>query len=428
MKKKLVSLLLVAAMGVTMLAGCGGGDDNTTGGDAQNGGSQQSNGGSASEDVNLTVWASQDDQEWLQLVIDNFKAENPDAADWNIQKKVTSSADAKDAVLKDAEAAADIFEFASDQLASLQSAGVLYRITKDRDTVEANNEENAVAAALVDGELYGYPSTSNSYFMYYDKSKYTEEDVKSLETMLAKDLGDVKNFSIDVDNGWYMASLFFGAGCTLFGEDGYDPTQCDFNNEKGLLAGKYWLNLCTNTKVVNQDDNQMEDGFKNGTIAACVTGTWKSPVFQELLGENFGVTVMPSMTLADGTVMNPSTIVNYNIFGINAQTKHPVEAMTFANYLTGEASQKLRFEMRSSTPTNKNLVADTELLGSNPAVQVLTEQVKTSTVQASIPQMANFWSPMESLAKDFIAGKYTEDDMQTALDKLVESILTKLGD
>lgn len=427
MKKKLVSLLLVAAMGVTMLAGCGGSDDSSTGGNAQNSDSQQS-GGESSGDVSLTVWASQDDQEWLQLVIDNFKAENPDAADWNIQKKVTSSADAKDAVLKDAEAAADIFEFASDQLASLQSAGVLYRVTRDREEVEANNEENAVAAALVDGELYGYPSTSNSYFMYYDKSKYTEEDVKSLETMLAKDLGDVKNFSIDVDNGWYMASLFFGAGCTLFGEDGYDATQCDFNNAQGLLAGKYWLGLCTNSKVANQDDNQMEDGFKNGTIAACVTGTWKSTVFQELLGENFGVTVMPSMTLEDGTVMNPSTIVNYNIFGINAQTKYPVEAMTFANYLTGEASQKLRFEMRSSTPTNKNLVSDTELLGSNPAVQVLTEQVKTSTVQASIPQMANFWSPMESLAKDFIAGKYTEDDMQTALDKLVESILTKLGD
>ena len=53
-------------------------------------------------------------------------------------------------------------------------------------------------AELVDRVSYAVPFTPNSWFMYYDKSMYTEEEGKSLDTMMAKDLGAcIKNFSCD---------------------------------------------------------------------------------------------------------------------------------------------------------------------------------------------------------------------------------------
>ena len=406
-----------------MLAGCGSDKKETKSAD----GTAKTAG--YAKDAKLKVWGSQEDQDMLKGIIEDFKADNPEAADWSIETAVVSAADAKNEVLKDPTVAADIFEFASDQIAELQSAGALYRITKNKDKIIADNVENSVDAATIDGEMYGYPNTSNSFFMYYDKSKYTEEEVKSLDTMLAKDLGaGVTNFSMDLDNGWYSSAFFFGAGCTLFGEDGTDPKQCDFNNEKGVLVGDYLLDLCTNPKAKNQDDALLLASFKEGKLGASLTGTWNAAALKEFLGDNFGVATVPAITLEDGTEVSPSTIVNFNLYGINAQTKYPAEAMLLAEYLTSEKCQKTRFEVRNSAPTNKKLAADTELLSTSPAVEVLSKQVETSTVQPSIPQIANFWSPMEAFGQDCIAKAVTKDNMQKTMDTMVEGILSKLGD
>lgn len=423
MKKKVLSVFLAGVMAVSMLAGCGSDKKETKSAD----GTAKTAG--YAKDAKLKVWGSQEDQDMLKGIIEDFKADNPEAADWSIETAVVSAADAKNEVLKDPTVAADIFEFASDQIAELQSAGALYRITKNKDKIIADNVENSVDAATIDGEMYGYPNTSNSFFMYYDKSKYTEEEVKSLDTMLAKDLGaGVTNFSMDLDNGWYSSAFFFGAGCTLFGEDGTDPKQCDFNNEKGVLVGDYLLDLCTNPKVKNQDDALLLASFKEGKLGASLTGTWNAAALKEFLGDNFGVATVPTITLEDGTEVSPSTIVNFNLYGINAQTKYPAEAMLLAEYLTSEKCQKTRFEVRNSAPTNKKLAADTELLSTSPAVEVLSKQVETSTVQPSIPQIANFWSPMEAFGQDCIAKAVTKDNMQKTMDTMVEGILSKLGD
>lgn len=422
MKKKVLSIFLVSVMALSMLAGC-----------ASDKKEAKSSGGTTAagyaEDAKIKVWGSQEDQDMLKGIIEEFKTDNPEAAGWTIETAVVSAADAKNEVLKDPSVAADVFEYASDQIAELQSAGALYRITKNKDEIIANNVENSVEAATVDGEMYGYPNTSNSFFMYYDKSKYTEEEIKSLDTMLAKDLGaGVTNFSMDLDNGWYTAAFYFGAGCTLFGEDGTDATKCDFNNEKGVLVGDYMLDLCTNPKVKNQDDALLLAAFKEGKLGASLTGTWNASALQESLGDNFGVATVPTITLEDGTEVSPSTIVNFNLYGVNAQTKYPAESMLFAEYLSSEKCQKIRFEVRNSAPTNKKLAVDTELLSQSPAVEVLSKQVETSTVQPSIPQIANFWSPMEAFGQDCIAKNVTKENMQATMDTMVEGILSKLGD
>lgn len=432
MKKKVISALLCLSLVGTMM-GCGGAKNKQESTSKENT-TQTEEGTAASEyaeDAELKLWGSQEDQEYLTKAIDMFKEAHPEAAGWNIELAVVSSADAKDEVLKDATTAADVFEFASDQLASMVDAGVLYKITKDKDTVQAESVETAYQAACIGDDLYGYPNTSNSYFMYYDKSKYpNEEDVASIENMLAKDLGSgVTNFAMDLDNGWYTASLFFGAGCTLFGEDGQDPTECSFNNENGVLVGNYLLGMCQNPKIGNYDDALLLSGFETGTLGAAITGTWNADAIKASLGDNFGVTTFPTITLADGTTVQPSTIVNFNLYGVNAQTKYPLEAMLLASYLTSEEVQQFRFEMRNATPVNKNLVENAELLSSSPAVATLAEQTSlASTVQPSISQIANFWQPMEAFGQDCIAGGVTEDNMQEKLDAVVESILSTLAE
>ena len=218
MKKKVLAMVMAGILAAgSLLAGCGSKDGQKTGADASGADGEKTASGYA-KNAKLKVWGSQEDQDMYKKLIEMFKEENPEAADWTIEQAVVMGADAKTELLKDASTAADVFDFASDQVMELQAANALYRITKNKDQIVANNLDASIQAASVDGELYGYPVASTTFVMFYDKSMYTEEEVKNLNTMMEKDLPKgVTNVSMDIDNGWYSSCFFQAVGCRLFG-------------------------------------------------------------------------------------------------------------------------------------------------------------------------------------------------------------------
>mgnify|MGYP004501959601 FL=1 len=429
--RKIMTAITAAAMAGVMMAGCSsGGSSAGSSADSSSAANNSSaaDSGNASGEVSLTVWGSQEDQEMLKQMCDDFAAANPDKK-YTFTYGVVSEADAQKEVLKDISAAADVFAFASDQTATLVDAGALYRVTKNKDQIIAENTEASISAASINDELYGYPYVSDTYFMYYDKSKLSEDDVKSIEGIMSKDIEGVStNFAFDTDNGWYQTAFFFGAGCKLFGEDGTDPTQCDFNNERGYMVGEYLIDLVNNPKYgSNFDDSLVKAGFADGTLAAAVSGTWNAAEIQASLGDNYAATKLPEFKLSNGETVQMGSMANFKIMGVNSETKNPLEAMALAEWLTNKDNQKLRFEKRSFAPTNVELANDTETMNSNIAIGALAQQAKFSTVQTSIPQCQNFWTPAEAFGQEIIAGTCTKDNLQEKLDAYVDSVLATLG-
>lgn len=413
--------MLAGILAVGSLAGCGKKEEQTSGAKTESG---------YAKNAKLKVWGSQEDQEMYKKMIEAFQKEVPEAADWEIEQAVVMGADAKTELLKDASAAADVFDFASDQVMELQAANALYRITKNKDEIIANNLDTAIQSASVDGELYGYPVASTTFLMFYDKSMYTEEEVKNLNTMMEKQLPEgVTNFSMDIDNGWYNSCFFQAAGCRLFGEDGTDPKSCDFNSEKGLLAGNYLADLAANPKFANQDGAVLLKAFENRTLGATFTGGWDAELIKGYLGDDYGVTKLPEVTFEDGTTAQLASMMNFNLTGVNAQTKYPAEAMLLAEWMTNsDTALEMRYEMRPAASTNKKMeetiAADTE----NEALKALTEQAQLSVLQTSIPQVANFWTPTEAFGAGLMNQSITRDNMQESLDTMVKNILSKLGE
>lgn len=432
--RKIMTAIASMAMAGVMMVGCssnGGSTAESGSSSAADGSSAASNGGDSTgsgEAVNLTVWGPQEDQELLKQMCDAFAAANPDKT-YTFTYGVVSEADAQKEVIKDISAAADVFAFASDQTATLVNSGALYRVTKNKDEIVAENSESSISAASIDGELYGYPYVSDTYFMYYDKSKLSEDDVKSIEGIMSKDIeGVTTNFAFDTDNGWYQSGFFFGAGCKLFGEDGTDPTQCDFNNERGYMVGEYLIDLVANPKYgANFDDSLVKAGFAEGTLAAAVSGTWNAGEIQASLGDNYAATKLPEFTLSNGETVQMGSMANFKIMGVNSETKNPLDAMALAEWLTNKDNQKTRFEVRSYAPTNVELANDTDTMNSNIAVGALAQQAQYATVQTSISQCQNYWTPAEAFGQEIIAGTCTKDNLQQKLDAYVESVLATLG-
>ena len=194
MKKKVLASLLCASMVATMFAGCGSSNGNgTEKADKKAGGKETITVMGPAEDLDDAQGA------WLKTECEAFAKANPD---FNIEfKYVTSSeSDAKDVVTKDPKAAADVYMFANDQLEPLIKADAIAKLGGEAaDYVKSSNSEAMAATVTYDGDIYAVPYTSNTWFMYYDKRVFSEDDVKSLDTMLTK--GKV---SFPFDNGWYL--------------------------------------------------------------------------------------------------------------------------------------------------------------------------------------------------------------------------------
>lgn len=428
--RKILTLLMVMILVIGSLAGCKGKSNNTTNSSSTD--NTQATATATPEatqaaptDVTLKVWAPQEEQEILKQMCDNFKTAHPEY-NLTFDYGVVSEADASKELQKDPAAGADVFAFASDQTSALVGAGLLYPITLDADKVSADNAPASVKAATVEGQLYAYPFTPNSWFMYYDKSKYTEEDVLSLDTMMAKDLGaKVKNFSVDLDNGWYISAFFFANGGTLFGPDGTDPTSCSFNDEKGVEVANYLIDLAKNPKFMDEADNNTLAAFKDGTLAAACSGTWNADAIKEALGDNYAATSLPKIKI-NGEDKQLSNFADFKLIGVNSQTKFAVPAMQLAEYLGGEECQKLRFEKRSIAPTNLKLASDPAVLA-NPAVAALSLQASFATLQSSIPQMGNYWTPAQAFGAEVLNGTVTKENAKQKLDDMVNSILSSIG-
>lgn len=294
MKKKVLAAMLVAAMTATMFAGCGSKDNG-----ASNDGTQAANNGSTSEsaepvDVKLTVMGPSEDQDdaqgaWLKTECEAFNEEHPE---WNItfDYVTCSESDAKDTVLQDPASAADVYMFANDQLQTLIDAGAISELGgSTADYVKSTNSQAIVDSITVDGGIYGVPFTTNTWFMYYNKKTFTEDDVKSLDTMLEK--GKV---SFPLTNSWYIAAFYLANGGTLFGDGTDNDAGINFGGDNGKAVTDYLVDLVNNKNFVNDESGVGISGMTDGSISAMFSGSWDYAALHDALGDDLGIAVMPT--------------------------------------------------------------------------------------------------------------------------------------
>lgn len=267
MKKKVLACTLAAVLSVSMLAGCGNDGNSGSSGsssDAGSGSTQQSsdsgadagstdNGGSTEvTDVALKVWCPQNQVDTGVMAEQQaaFAAAHPE---WNITwtTEIVGEDNAKTEVLKDVDAAADVFLFASDQLIELVDAGAIAQLGGEAEKLVKETIADSVrATAMIGDATYAIPFTHNTFFMFYDKTIMDESDVTSLEKIMAKETADnVYNYYFESSGGWKLGAYYYGAGLTVFGPEGNDlEAGVNWNNETGVAVTNYLIDLINNPK------------------------------------------------------------------------------------------------------------------------------------------------------------------------------------
>ena len=429
MRKKVLSLTLVAAMMAGCLAGCGNADSKDEGTTAAAGDST-TQAAAASDDaiqnlidattgtVDLTVWASEEDQDLTTKLIDNFKGQYPDV-DFNITLGAESESKAKDDILVDVEAAPDVYAFADDQINELVNAGALQAVqaTYTYDVASANLA-GSIEAATVDGTLYAYPMTAdNGYFMFYDSSVFTEDDIQSLDAMIEAAKKANKKIAMDVSNGWYIYSFFQGAGLDLtLNDDGLTNT-CNWNQAGGTDVVQAILDLFKTGVFVDMGDEDQATAIAEGTICAAVNGTWRADDAKAAWGDNYAAAKLPTYTVA-GKQVQMSSYSGYKLIGVNPHSKNVGWSMLLAEYLTSEDVQITRFNERGLGPSNIN-ASESDAVKADPAISALAAQAAYATPQRV---GGNYWTPAETLGSILAQGNPDGTDLQTLLDNTVDGI------
>lgn len=430
MKKKAVTLLLVAAMTATMVAGCGNkaasneaAADSTASDEAA--ATEETTGTeAAAEDTadsdeeawsgTLTVWSPQEDQDtgWLAKECDAFKAAHPN---WDITFNygVCAEGDAKSTITQDVENSADVYMLANDNIPDLVAANAIAELGGSYlDYVNTTNSDSIVASVTYNDAVVAFPFTSNTWFMYYDKSVFSDDDIKSFDTMLEK--GKV---SFPLSNSWYIQAFYVANGCALFGDGTDEAAGVDFSGDKAATVTKYLVDLCKNPNFINDADGAGIAGLRDGSVNAIFSGTWDAKSVKEALGDNMGVAALPTVNIG-GTEGQMKSFVGSKAIGVNPNAENMQVAMSLAAFLAGEDAQKDHYDMRNILPTNINIaIADDPI-----ATAVTKVMTDTSIMQPLVSAMGNYWSPAENMGKALIAGEITADnaaekteDMNTAM-------------
>ena len=386
------------------------------------------------ETISLTVWGAEEDQTLLKELTDKFQEAFPDQK-FDIQIGVESESTAKDTILTDVEAAADVYSFASDQLTDLVNAGALMNLEevgealsvagRSLDDVKNDNVEASVEAASIDGSLYAFPRAGdNGYFLYYDSSVLTEEDVASWDSLLAAAEKAGKKVGMTFASGWYNASFFYGAGFTTgLNEDG--TTSIDWNGTSpdgytGVQVVQSMLNIAANPAFMAIADGDISNQLATGELCACVSGTWDAITAQDVYGDGYAATKLPTYTIGDAQVQQGS-VAGYKFVGVNGFSENAGWATVLADFITSEEAQQEFFNQRESGPTNKNII-DSEEVKANIAIAALAEQSAYSSVQMV---GGKFWDPTQTLGELIAQGSVAADDeaaIQETLDTLVEGV------
>ena len=414
--KKIIAMLLVLAMALSLVA-CGGKTEAPAETQAAAPAATEAAGPEA---ITLKVWAPQADQVdetcWLPVMLAKFEEAHPEyAITWDIG--VCGEGDAAGIVKNDPAAAADVFLYANDQMGTLIEAGALAKLGGSYlEQVKADVAQTYIdTVTYTDGGVYGFPMAPNTWFMWYNKDIFSEEDVKNLNTMLEKGV-----VSFPMDNSWYTATFFFGVGGTLYGPQGIDAAAgIDFSSDLCVEAGKFMIDFAKNANFVNDVDGTGVAGMKEGTIHAMFSGPWDRPALEESLGDKLGCAVLPTFTM-NGTDYQMKSFAGSKAIGVNPNAANPKAAMQLAAFLASAEGQLARYELSAITPA-ATACAENEAVKSNVVVLTEAAEMATATIaQPTIAAMNAYWDPVKNFGLNILNGTITYDNVEEMLDATLE--------
>lgn len=391
MKRKLLSVVLGAAMTMSLLAGCG-----SNAGEGQ----QEAPAGTAEgtaetaavteskkegeevaplgEKVTVQFWNvfTGSDGDILRQIVDNYNKTNTDNIEIQMDIMPNDQLQQKLPAAIATGTAPDLVLFGVENIApyvsndSLEDISDFWEVT---GTDKNNILENVLELSYVDGKLYGTPMQYNVSYLYWNKDLFTAAGLdpeKAPETM--EELAEYAEKLTDSSKNQFGLALPTSVTYMQFlwanGGDADDPStnQNLLDSEENLKTLEWLQDLVVNKKVSpeNITGSEADTMLQAGQIAMYMSGPWQINGLREQ-GINFGIA--PCVAGSAGA-FSPAGGCSY-VIPKGTEESQKLAAYKFMQYwltddILKEWSQKNGFPVWSRTLMEDPEIQNDEVLNS----------------------------------------------------------------
>ncbi|WP_332373849.1 extracellular solute-binding protein [Lactococcus cremoris] len=362
---------------------------------------------------NVTLWVDPANVDSYKTLVTGFEKKYPDVK-VKVNQSPTGSANAKTDVGKDPAKAADVFKVPNDQLGAMAEAGYINPLSPDATKwVDKNDISVAGEAVSWKGKNYAYPQDQQSNIIFYNKAKFSEAPTSWTQFTQDKAIGT------DFTNSYNWYPAFLSNGTVLFGKGGEILDGTDVARDAGLQVLNWFAKQKSNTGVVQSGQALLAD-LKSGKTSAVLDGPWDASNVKKILGDNYGVTTLPTIDFGSGE-KKMQAFSGVGTLAVNSASKNQVAASSLAQYLSNADSQKELYKANNAIPVAKTLQTDSDITA-DPAAQAVIKQVPEDTLMPKMPEMATFWNLAAPLINNTYLGKTPASQYASQLKTFQDSI------
>ena len=190
-----------------------------------------------------------------------------------------------------------------------------------------------------------------------------------------------------------------------------------------VLALVMALSLVACGEKVPADDAGAADGAKVVKIGVFEpqTGDNGAGGKQEILGMQYANYVQPTVEIG-GVQKQMKAFVGSKAVAVNPHADELELATAFAAHLATPDAQKLRYECNSTIPAAASLINDPVISHDPVAKAEISNITNASNVQPIIPEMSNYWAPVESFGGKIASGEINEANYMMYVDQLLAEL------
>jgi multiple sugar transport system substrate-binding protein len=289
---------------------------------------------------------------------------------------------------------------------------------------------NNIAAATVNGKIYGIKMIDDTGAFYYRKSVFAKAGItppKTFDDLLAaaKKLtaGNQKGLFIGNDGG---ANSFFAKFMIWSaGDDIIKDNKAAFNNDRGVLAVKKLKELNDSGVLLIGAPTDWWDPsvFVDGLAPIQFNGLWAMPAIKKALGDDFGVFAWPALD-NQGT---PTTWYGGWTAFASAKSQHLAETKAYLKWLwLQNTTDQIDFATAYGfhVPPRASVAAQATALKDGPAKDMVDILTKYGKIEGG-PQWTG---AMDTFLSDAVANIIKNGaDPKTELDTAAQKINAELA-
>lgn len=382
-RKKVMAIVLTAALVTGILSGCGGNGKND---------------GGSTETKELTIWTNMEvEADTIQEYADQWGEESGytvevihESPDVQQFAQASNSASGPDAVIG----------IPNDQLADYVNAGLTAETPEDLYN-DDDFSDAAIQACYVDGKRVAAPLAVETITLFYNTDKVSEAP-KTWEELveIAVDNG---GFQFDAASVYYDLGFLRACGGYIFKyEDGaYDVTDIGLDNDGAVQAYEFINDLCNKYGLVSASVTAdiARSNFQSGQTAFYIGGPWDCEGFDSA-GTPYAVTTMPTFN-GNAFVTPVGTQVSF----VSNKSDDQEAAWDLIMYLIDNGAMGM-YESGDRIPAK---ISEQE----NPEIQedvvsaMFIEQINNGEPMPTVSEMGQLWDIHQNNIKLMFSGDMT---------------------